>query len=298
MRRFGVAVLLFVWLINFAPSADANVCGKDPFGRPIPCPTADSGGVGYFYDSETRTFYPTAWDEGGREAEPGGPVWLTKYVIVCSENDPDDPAAAMCLDAVCEKSGELGYNVQVYRRLAASDPWEPWPGRARECRLFGPGADPIPLEDVVAEITAVIEEHYAAIASPEIAVAPSANAVVNLPVLASTPDAGTVGFDIENPLPAQVEASPTYTWQWSNGAVSVGAGREYDGVNPALAPDHYPVRTTYISSGTQSVSLTATWTIVLTVGGIPPITDIEPLVYEVSASFPVRSAETVLVDGQ
>jgi hypothetical protein len=56
------------------------------------------------------------------------------------------------------------------------------------------------------------------------------------------------------------------------------------------------VRGVYTSKGSQSVSLTATWTIVLIVDDIPPITDIEPLVYEASTSFEIRSAETVLVD--
>jgi hypothetical protein len=56
------------------------------------------------------------------------------------------------------------------------------------------------------------------------------------------------------------------------------------------------VQTTYASGGAQSVELQVTWSITLTVSGIPPITDIEPLVYEASADFGVRSARTVLVD--
>jgi hypothetical protein len=202
----------------------------------------------------------------------------------------------MCIPIECEVGGEPGVIAQVYRRLSDTDPWEPWPGRQWECRTFGSGGQPIPLADVEAEIVALIEEHFAQIARPEITVAPSANAVVNLPVLASTPDAGNVGFDIDNPLPGHVEASPAYTWAWSNGAASEGPGQPYDGTNPAESPAHYPVRSIFTASGTGQVQLTATWTISLSVEGIPPITDIEPLVYTADASFAVRSAETVLVD--
>jgi hypothetical protein len=56
------------------------------------------------------------------------------------------------------------------------------------------------------------------------------------------------------------------------------------------------VQSTYTDGGSGSVDLQVVWTITLMVDGLAPITDIEPLEYEASATFGVRSARTVLVD--
>jgi hypothetical protein len=157
-------------------------------------------------------------------------------------------------------------------------------------------SDPIPLADVEAEIRRIIEERFKHVAEPEITLAPEVNALVNLPVIASTPNQGELGFDITNPLPGRVEASPVYSWVWSNGTTNSGAGVAYDGTSPTRNPRYYPVQSTYADGGAGSVDLQVTWSIALTVPGIPPITDIEPLVYEATESFPVRSARTVLVE--
>jgi hypothetical protein len=87
-----------------------------------------------------------------------------------------------------------------------------------------------------------------------------------------------------------------YSWAWSNGTTNTGAGVGYDGTSPTSNPSHYPVQSTYASGGAESVGLQVTWSITLTVPGIAPITDIEPLVYEASKGFAVRSARTVLVE--
>ncbi|WP_163816724.1 hypothetical protein [Phytoactinopolyspora alkaliphila] len=220
---------------------------------------------------------------------------MVRYVVLCGSNDPNQPYDVLCVEATCESDGAIGYLTQVYRRESAADPWEPWPGRERTCRTFSTG-EPIPLEDVEAEILAILEEHYEAVTQPRIEVAPAYNAVVNLPVLAATDDVGPVGFEIENPLPGQVDAVPEYAWSWSNGDGGSGPGRSYDGTDPLTQPDHYPVRAIYSSAGEQEVGLEATWAVTLTVEGIPPITDIEPLVYEAAETFTVHSAGTVLVD--
>ncbi|WP_166345548.1 hypothetical protein [Phytoactinopolyspora limicola] len=251
--------------------------------------------MGYSYDSATRTFYPKP--EGGEAREEhGGVVWMVRYVITCERNHPDRPGHDVaCSEALCDAGGAIGYTTLVFRREHVSDPWEPWPGRERICRIRTTG-EPIPLADVEAEILAVVERHYEAISRPEIDVVPTGNAVVNLPVLASTEDAGSVGFEIENPLPGHVRADPRYSWQWSNGDRASGPGRRYDGTDPLARPAHYPVQAVFGSPGEQRVGLEATWEITLTVEGIPPITDVDPLVYEASESFTVRSARTVLVD--
>jgi hypothetical protein len=142
----------------------------------------------------------------------------------------------------------------------------------------------------------VIEERFQHVAEPTITLAPAVDAIVNLPVLASTEDPGPLGFGITNPLPGRVEATSSYTWTWSNGVTNSGAGVGYDGTSPTRNPGHYPVQSTFTGGRSGSVDLQVVWTITLMVDGLAPITDIEPLEYEASAGFGVRSARTVLVD--
>jgi hypothetical protein len=215
-----------------------------------------------------------------------------RYVVNCPGNTTDDPVVAgECSSSFCTlPSGEQGVNYLVYERMGNA-PWQLRPGAV--CRFV---SDPIPLADVEAEIRRIIEERFKHVAEPEITLAPAVNALVNLPVIASTPNQGPLGFDITNPLPGRVEATPVYSWAWSNGTSNTGAGVAYDGTSPRNNPGHYPVQSTYRDNGTESVDLQVTWSIVLTVPGVPPITDIEPLVYTATEGFLVRSARTVLVD--
>ena len=182
----------------------------------------------------------------------------------------------------------------VYRRLVDTDVWQYWAERGLVC--VGAVGPPIALSDIRSAIMRIIEERFKHVAEPVITVVPAANALVNLPVIASTPSQGPLGFDITNPLPGRVEANPAYQWAWSNGVTSSGAGVGYDGTSPTRNPGHYPVQSTYAAGGAQSVALEVTWSITLTVPGIAPITDIEPLVYDASEGFAVRSARTVLVE--
>ncbi|NEE03741.1 hypothetical protein [Phytoactinopolyspora halotolerans] len=292
----GAIVLMLYFTVMVVPAHSCGVWGGECPPSP-PTPEVDSQGVGYIYDSNTRTFYPdTPLPQGGEAIDEDGVVWMVRYVVRCRTNESDLPGNVMCAEAICEEDGEYGLYVRVYRRESESDPWEPWPGRDRVCQTAGQGAEPIPLANVEAEVVSILEEHYKQITEPEIDVAPAVNAVVNLPVIASTEDPGTVGFDIENPLPGSVEAEPSYAWSWSNGSGGTGPGYGYDGTDPITNPGHYPVHAVYTRSGDGHVDLTATWEVTLYVDGNPPITDIEPLVYTAAETFTVHSARTVLVD--
>jgi hypothetical protein len=293
MRRIVCLSILLVVLVTTSISEIAlarSGCPTDPFGNPLPCASEDQGGFGYYYDRTRQAFY--AEDSvNGTETVHGVTVQL-RYVVNCPGNTTDSPVTAgECLSSFCVlPSGEAGVNYLVYERIGNA-PWQLRPGAV--CRIV---SDPIPLADVEAEIRRIIEERFKHVAEPEITLAPAVNALVNLPVIASTPDRGPLGFDITNPLPGRVEASPAYTWAWSNGATGRGAGVGYDGTSPTGNPGHYPVQSTYADGGAESVALQVTWSIMLTVPGIPPITDIEPLVYEATEGFAVRSARTVLVE--
>jgi hypothetical protein len=254
--------------------------------------SARSGGFGYLYDRATQTFYADDPTADGTETV-GGVRMQLRYVVNCVGNSTDEPRrVSECSTAICSlPDGSAGVSYLVYQRPDAGADWTPRAGPV--CRGV---ADPIPLADVEAEIVRIFEAHFKNVVEPEITVAPAVNAVVNLPVLASTPDPGPLGFDITNPLPGRVEATPAYEWTWSNGQQSTGAGVGYDGTSPSGNPGHYPVQTTFEDGGSGSVALTVVWSITLTVAGIPPITDIPPLEYSGSVDFPVRSARTVLVD--
>jgi hypothetical protein len=227
----------------------------------------------------------------GTETVDGVTVQL-RYVVNCPGNTTDNPVTTgECTTSICNMpAGEQGVNYLVYERVGNA-PWQLRPGVV--CRSI---SDPIPLADIEAEIRRIIEERFKHVAEPEITLAPAVNALVNLPVIASTPNSGPLGFDITNPLPGRVEASPAYGWAWSNGTTNSGAGVAYDGTSPTRNPGHYPVQNTYGDGGSQNVDLQVTWSITLTVPGVAPITDIEPLVYNATAGFDVRSARTVLVE--
>jgi hypothetical protein len=275
-------------LIMSAP-AHADDCWRDSFSRTV-CPDAAAQGFGYYYDRTRQAFY-SAESLDGTETLDGVTVQL-RYVVNCPGNTTENPVTTgECTSSPCTlASGEQGVNYLVYQRIGGA-PWQLRPGVV--CRVI---SDPIPLADVEAEIRRIIEERFKHVAEPEITLAPAVNALVNLPVIASTPNRGPLGFDITNPLPGRVEATPAYSWAWSNGITNGGAGVGYDGTSPTRNPDHYPVQSTYADGGAESVGLEVTWSITLIVPGIPPISDIEPLVYTATEGFAVRSARTVLVE--
>ena len=290
--RLGVMVaFVLVTLALMVPSnAHANDCWTDVRGQVI-CTDREAGGFGYYYDRATQTFYPEGALDGS-ETVDGIRIQL-KYVVNCVGNTTDNPTAiGECSTSICAMpDGTPGVSYQVYFRTGGATEWTLRPGTI--CRDVG---DPIPLAEVEAEIMRVIEERFQHVAEPTITLAPAVDAIVNLPVLASTEDPGPLGFDITNPLPGRVEATSSYTWTWSNGVTNSGAGVGYDGTSPTRNPGHYPVQSTFTGGGSGSVGLQVVWTITLMVDGLAPITDIEPLEYEASAGFGVRSARTVLVD--
>src|SRR5918994_2598074 len=289
-RLFVVVCFLCLGISGPSASAQSGDCWRDAFGRQI-CSDAPRSGFGYLYDGAAQTFYADDPTADGTETV-GGVRMQVRYVVNCVGNSTDEPRrVSECSTAMCSlPDGSAGVSYLVYQRPDADSDWTSRAGPV--CRGV---ADPIPLADVEAEIVRIFEAHFKNVVEPEITVAPAVNAVVNMPVLASTPDPGPLGFDITNPLPGRVEATPTYEWTWSNGDRSSGAGVGYDGTSPMTSPGHYPVQSTFLDGGAANVDLTVVWSITLTVASIPPITDIPPLEYNASAGFDVRSARTLLV---
>jgi hypothetical protein len=277
--------------------ATASECGVRADGAVIPCPRGDAkaGGIAYQYDHQQAAIYPKKPVPDGREraSDSNGVArdWQTHYIAACGSGSAGQVG---CVPQPCQINGRTGTLHMVYRRLSDADVWQYWAERGLVCVTVA--GTPISLADIRSEIIRIIEERFKHVAEPQITLAPAVNALVNLPVIASTPNQGPLGFDITNPLPGRVEATSAYSWAWSNGISNSGAGVGYDGTSPRNNPGHYPVQSTFRDDGAESVDLQVTWSITLTVPGIPPITDIEPLVYDATAAFAVRSARTVLVE--
>ena len=250
--------------------------------------TSDSG-IGWYYSAAQRAFFRTpASFQAGSDA----PDLEWSYVPTCDGNTPGGDGDA-CTAALCTAPGnEPGVTFWVFSR-PLDPPGSDWTMTGTQCI---PGEQRVDLADVEAQIRRIIEDKFREIARPTIEVAPATGALVNVPVLAWTTDPGDVTLQIEQPLPGEVRASPSYEWQWSNGVTSAGPGRAYTSdLSPTRTPDHY-VHSVFDQRGDASVTLTVTWTGDVTVPGLPPI-DIEPLVYTAPAGFTVLEARAQLVDG-
>ena len=122
-----------------------------------------------------------------------------------------------------------------------------------------------------------------------------ADAIVNLPMIASTDDRPPITIELSDPIVGTATATPEFLWTFAPGAVAHGPGRPYDGTSPTSNPGYY-VAYTYRSLGTPTVSLTVTWRVTFTIPGYPPV-ELADIVRESSATTTIRSAGSELVDG-
>jgi hypothetical protein len=243
--------------------------------------------VGWYYSAEDQAFFSTP----AAFAVSSEPMLEYTFVPTCQANAPGS-AGGICAAALCTTSaGEPGVTFWQFSRPV--DP--PGSGWTLQDTICVPGERRVDLADIEAQVRQIIEDKFREIAEPQIQFAPQTAALVNLPVLAWTQDVGDVRLDIEQPLPAAIDASPQYRWQWSNGTASEGPGRPY---SPDVSPTEdgsFYVSSSYKRRGEASVTLTVTWRAQVTVPGVEPV-DLDPLVYTSSASLPVREARSVLVD--
>ena len=121
------------------------------------------------------------------------------------------------------------------------------------------------------------------------------NAIVNLPMIASTPDRPPITIEISDPIIGTASATPDFLWSFAPGAAAHGPGRPYDGTSPAGNPGYY-VDYTYREMGTPTVGLTVTWHVTFTIPGYPPV-ELTDVVRESSAITTIRSAGSELIDG-
>lgn len=127
---------------------------------------------------------------------------------------------------------------------------------------------------------------------PPIVLQPT-DAIVNLPMLASTDPRPPIVIDVSDPISGTAQATPEFLWAFAEGAAAHGPGLPYDGTSPTENPGYY-VAHTYAGLGTPTIELTVTWQVTFTIPGYPPV-ELDDVVREATASTQVRAAGSELV---
>ncbi len=127
---------------------------------------------------------------------------------------------------------------------------------------------------------------------PPIVLQPT-DAIVNLPMLASTDPRPPIVIDVSDPISGTAQATPEFVWSFAEGAAAHGPGLPYDGTSPTENPGYY-VAHTYVGLGTPTIELTVTWQVTFTIPGYPPV-ELDDVVREATASTQVRAAGSELV---
>lgn len=128
---------------------------------------------------------------------------------------------------------------------------------------------------------------------PPIVLQPT-DAIVNLPMLASTDPRPPIVIEVSDPISGTAAATPEFLWSFGEGAAAHGPGLPYDGTSPTENPGYY-VAHTYPGLGTPTIGLTVTWQVTFTIPGYPPV-ELDDVVREATASTQVRAAGSELVD--
>jgi hypothetical protein len=122
-----------------------------------------------------------------------------------------------------------------------------------------------------------------------------ADAIINLPSIASTEPRGTITLEINEPVRGTLRATPSYVWDFGDGSGGHGPGIPYDGTSPVSDPGHY-VAHAYRALGTPTVTLTVTWSVTFTIPGYLPI-PMRPVVRDASMTTTIREASSQLIGG-
>ncbi|MFL6098670.1 MAG: PKD domain-containing protein [Actinomycetales bacterium] len=152
----------------------------------------------------------------------------------------------------------------------------------------------IPMAEVVA---AVKEELVKEVGRPQISMQPATRGLIRWPVLFSAPAQHRVTLSITQPLPGDITADPSYSWELGDGQQASGAGHRYTSqVDPTRASsDDYYVKGVYEEPGTHPVRLTLTWSATIHLGDLD--VDLDPIVFTDQATARVVSATNRLYDG-
>lgn len=269
-------------------SPDAESQGPCTAVGEVNCPVASGDGYVYVYDPGTGSVVSIPTSEAG----PRDPDAVYAYSV-----SPDCPGALPrdainCTEAAqyCAANGQSGVHEDVWRS-EISPVWQDWTIVGHVCT--GSGGVATPVDQVIQDVGEYERDHMPI---PTANVQPAGVAIVNLPVLVSATPLGPQTMQVQQPVPGELVATPTYTWTFDDGGAATGPGTPYDGTDPRADPAHYALHIYRAANEHASVTLTVTWNATFSVAGqtfpipqlvMPPIT----------TTFSVREAHSVLVSG-
>lgn len=234
-----------------------------------------NGGVGWQYSEAGKGFYhaPHPGSPSG-----GNPIsyreWGTVGTYSCTA--PRAGCGAV-LSIYCGYGGlppdgppEYGYGEWTYAPADAADEAK-WNFVDIDCV---PTPEFVPLVEVGYQFQYEIER---LLPKPTIDLKPNPETLVNLPTVVSTDYPAEKTFDITVPpsagrtlpLTGSINAHAAFTWTFEDGTTATGAGKPYDGTDPASNPGYY-LTNTFRTAGHHTVTLSVTWTGTITVQTLAP----------------------------
>lgn len=187
----------------------------------------------------------------------------------------------------------FAYGVYKFAAADAADVTK-WTWVAEDC---APTPEFVPLAQVGYQFQFEIER---LLPKPTIDLKPNPETLVNLPTIVSTDYPTEKTFQITVPpsagrtipLTGTINAHAVMTWTFEDGTTAVGAGRPYDGTDPASNPGYY-LTNTFRTAGHHTVTLTVTWTGTITVQTLAPVA-FDPVTFTATAGVDVVESHPVL----
>lgn len=321
MRRFVALALGAVLAGSLLPVLAGGVGS--------PAQALPGQGIGWQYSESANGYYRTPQDGNSGGGGGGGgdaiPLEFTDYGtpgewLNCPGDDEtfaceNDPGAEIT-GILCGGDGTGPRGLPEYpwiryeRTLEGGEPTR-WVGKEADC------SEPDDNNFVaMEEISYTVDyEVFQPLGDPEIRINPANNrTLVGLPTVVSTdhpaglqPPAELLSMDdqsarvripisIERPgedLTGEIIADASFVWDFNGEGSATGRGRPYDeAVSPLDNPEYYTAGS-FDTTGTKTISVTATWTGTVTVDMLQP-EQIEPIQIQSSEDIEVVQGDSVL----
>lgn len=226
----------------------------------------------------------------GSYVDEAGLPWRAQFTPYCRDNvdGPNVIDEVLCQQALLACAAR-GSDARVAMYMVIT-PLFAGPNPRLEGPICFDGSSAIPIGPIIQEL---VEQEIGA-DPPPIILQPT-DAIVNLPMIASTDPRAPIVIDVTDPVIGTAEATPEFTWTFAEGAAAHGPGLPYDGTSPSGNPGYY-VAYTYRALGSPTVVLTVTWRVTFTIPGLPPV-QLEDIVRVAEQSTQVRAAGSELIGG-
>lgn len=234
---------------------------------------ANGGSVGWQYDETGKGFYQAPTTALGGDSDPVFfREWGTTTFWACNQiRDCRGVISVTCPEHwQGSRAPTYAEGDWQYARADAADQTK-WHLQGEDCL-----ATPVwvPIEQVGYQFQYEIER---LLPKPSIELKPNPETLVNLPTVVSTdyPTEKTFAITVPPsagrtiPLTGTINAHAEMTWTFEDGTTATGAGKPYDGTDPATNPGYY-LTNTFRTAGHHTVTLTVTWTGTITVDTLAP----------------------------